>query len=88
MSAAIDEQLLDLIACPETREKLTLAEQAMVDRVNAAIGAGKLKNRAGRTLTDALEAGLLRPDNKYMYPVQGGFPSLLIDEAIPLAQLD
>lgn len=80
----LDPQLLDLIACPESREKLTPAPQDLIDALNASIGAGKLKNRAGRPLTEALDGGLIRPDGRYMYPIRAGIPNLLVDEAIGL----
>ncbi|MFN3198570.1 MAG: Trm112 family protein [Bradymonadia bacterium] len=81
---AIDEQLLTLLACPESREKLTLASQDALSSLNTKIGAGKVQNRAGRTLNKALEGGLVRADGRYLYPIINGVPNLLIEEAIPL----
>lgn len=84
---AIDKVLLDLLVCPDSREKLTLADAGVVDKLNAAIERGEIKNRAGRKVEARLDAGLVRADNKFLYPVQGDIPNLLIDEAIPLDQL-
>ncbi len=84
---AIDPSLLELLVCPESREKLTLADDAVVEAVNAAIKGGHLRNRAGRPVDAAVSGGLVRPDNKFLYPVRDDIPDLLIDDAIPLDQL-
>ncbi|MCB9545695.1 MAG: Trm112 family protein [Myxococcales bacterium] len=84
---AIDEGLLDLLVCPETREKLSLADAELVAKVNAAITAGQLKNRRGAPVKGAIDGGLVRPDRKVLYAVQDDIPNLLVDDAIPLDQL-
>jgi len=79
----IDHELLRILRCPETREELDYLEGAAIDRINAAIGEGTLKNRGGQAVAGPIEAGLLRRDRKYLYPVTAGVPILLIDEGIP-----
>jgi uncharacterized protein YbaR (Trm112 family) len=64
-----------------------LAEPPVVHKLNAAIAAGKLKNRAGAAISSPIEAALVRVDGKLAYPVIGDIPHMLIDEAIPLDQL-
>ncbi|MEZ4463306.1 MAG: hypothetical protein R3F60_08635 [bacterium] len=83
----MDEGLLDLLVCPETREKLGLADAELVAKVNAAITAGSLKNRRGAPVKGPIDGGLVRPDRKVLYPVQDDIPNLLVDDAIPLDQL-
>ena len=80
--------LLKLLRCPETRQELRLAEPALIDRLNRQITAGALHNRAGRRLADALEAGLVRADGKFLYPIRRGVPVMLTDEAVPLEATD
>ena len=52
--------------------------------LNSQITAGTLKNRAGQLIREKLDAGLIRSDGKYLYPVRRGIPVMLVDEAIPL----
>ncbi len=80
----IDEELLQILACPETKEPVRLAEQELVDRVNAAIAAGGLKNHGGDTVSEAIDGGLVREDGARLYPIRDEIPIMLIEEAIPL----
>ena len=78
----LDQDLLAILACPETKEPVALADDELVARVNAAIAAGGVTSRDGQAVTRALETGLLRQDGKVLYPVRGGIPIMLIDESI------
>lgn len=81
---SLPKELLDVLVCPETHEKLGVASAGLVTRVNEAIRAGTLRNRAGRPVTQPIEAGLVRADGKVLYRVDEEIPNLLPDEAIPL----
>jgi uncharacterized protein YbaR (Trm112 family) len=78
----LDKDLLEILACPETKEPVMLADAALVARVNAAVQAGKVKSRDGQPVTHPLDAALLRKDRKVLYPIRGGIPIMLIDESI------
>jgi len=80
----IDKELLDILACPDTKEPVKLAEQSLVDELNARIGRGELTNRGGRKVEKTMDGGLIREDGKYLYPIEDEIPIMLIDEAIPL----
>ena len=84
----IQRELLEILVCPETRTRLAAADAALVDRINAAIAAGRLVNRAGQTVERPIQAGLVREDGRLLYPVIDDIPSLLVDRAIPLDQLN
>ena len=80
----IDQELLDILACPETKEDVSLADQSLVDSINEKIKTGGLKNRGGEEISESIDGGLVRADGKYMYPIRDEIPIMLIDEAIPL----
>jgi uncharacterized protein len=83
----LDSDLLEILVCPENKTPVKLAEDALVEKLNEAIAAGTLKNRAGELLTEKVDAGLLREDGAYLYVVRDDIPVMLIDEAIPMEQL-
>ena len=80
----IDSELMKILCCPETHQGLRPAEGAVVEKLNRQIAAGQLQNRAGATVKEPLEGGLVRADGKYVYPVRGNLPIMLVDEAIEL----
>ncbi|MEE3334833.1 MAG: Trm112 family protein [Candidatus Latescibacterota bacterium] len=80
----IDNELLDILACPETKEPVKLAEQSLIDELNAKTERGELTNRGGEKVERQMDGGLVREDGKYLYPIEDEIPIMLIDEAIPL----
>jgi uncharacterized protein YbaR (Trm112 family) len=80
----IDPELLSILCCPATRQALREADAALVESVNRRIVAGELSNAGGTRVSDALEGGLVRADDRLLYPVRQGIPVLLIEEGIPL----
>jgi uncharacterized protein YbaR (Trm112 family) len=43
-----------------------------------------LRNRGGQPLKDKLDAGLVRADGKFLYPIRQSISIMLVEEAIPL----
>ena len=82
---AIHKDLLEILCCPETKEKVALISQDELDRINAAIRNGGVKMRNGEPVTQQLDGGLLRADGKYLYAIRDDIPVMLIDEAIDVA---
>ena len=80
----ISKELLDILACPETKQPLTLADFALLDSLNERIRQGQLTNRGGAQVTESIDGGLVREDGRYLYPIRDEIPIMLIDEAIRL----
>ena len=84
----VSAELLEILVCPENKTPVREISDEVRDKINAAITAGTLKNRAGELVTERIEGGLIREDEKYIYPIRDDIPVMLIDEAIPTEQLD
>jgi uncharacterized protein YbaR (Trm112 family) len=85
----IDKELLDIIACPETKQDLVLAEPELIERINLLIEKGELMNRQKQKVSEKIDGGLIQKESrKYLYPIRDQIPILLIDESIPLEALN
>ena len=80
----IDKELLEILACPENKTPVHMAEQTIIDQLNEKIEKGEITNRGGNTVEGPLDGGLIREDGAFLYPIDDGIPIMLIDEAIPL----
>jgi uncharacterized protein YbaR (Trm112 family) len=83
----LTNELVQILRCPEDRSPLSVASDDLVNRVNTAVRAGGLVNRAGNAIEHPLEGGLLRADGAVLYPIVDGIPVLLRDDGIALKQL-
>ena len=84
---SIDPELLKILACPETKEPVSLAPEELVTKLNGLITEGGIKNRGGEEVTETMDAGLIREDGKFLYPIRDDIPVMLIDEAIEIPPL-
>jgi len=82
----IDQSLLDILVCPETKQPLRVADRALLDSLNASISKGSVTNRGGESVTVGLDEALVREDGTLLYPVREDIPIMLIDESILLSQ--
>jgi uncharacterized protein YbaR (Trm112 family) len=78
----IDTRLLEILCCPITRRPLRMLDGQTLDKVNAAIVAGRVRNHGGVTLTNTLTQALVTTDGDLVYPVHNGVPVLLEEECI------
>ncbi|MBH0199327.1 MAG: hypothetical protein HP497_07880 [Nitrospira sp.] len=87
MTNKLDKDLLAILCCPETKQAVTVAESALVDKLNAAVARGGLKNKGKKPVSEQMDGGLIRADQKILYPIREGIPVMLIEEGIPLDQV-
>jgi uncharacterized protein YbaR (Trm112 family) len=80
----LDKDLLAILCCPDTKLEVSLADEALIARLNDAVGRGALKNKVGKPVVEPLDGGLVRSDRKILYPIRENIPVMLIEEGIPL----
>ncbi len=83
----ISEEILSILVCPKTKERLILAKDSEVKKINDEITKNKVVNMEGRILKNAMDGFLITENGALAYPVQDGIPVLLIEEGIPLSEL-
>tara|TARA_B100000686_G_scaffold345034_1_gene428798 strand:+ start:2855 stop:3118 length:264 start_codon:yes stop_codon:yes gene_type:complete len=83
----IDKDLLDILACPENKEPVHLAESDIVSELNSRIERGQVSNRGGEKVEKKMDGGLIRQDGAFLYPIEDDIPIMLIDEAIPIREM-
>jgi uncharacterized protein YbaR (Trm112 family) len=80
----IDNDLLEILICPESRQPLAPASPELLARLNAEVDASRLRTRGGNTVEKHVEEGLLREDGKVLYVVDDGIPIMLVEESIEI----
>jgi uncharacterized protein YbaR (Trm112 family) len=83
----MDRKLLDILACPATRQPLALLDRDGLDAINRAIAAGGVRRRDDSAPAVPLRVALVPPDRKLADRIDDGIPVLLADEAIATAQV-
>jgi uncharacterized protein len=80
----IDNELLEILVCPETQQPVTLASSEIIAPLNSEIEAKQLRNRGGEVVEKSIKEGLLREDGRILYIVDDSIPIMLIDQSIEL----
>jgi uncharacterized protein len=78
----LSAEFLTMLRCPEDHSSLSMGDSALTARLNEAMAAGRLKNRAGQRVDKRLDGVLLRADGQVAYPIIDEIPILLVDEGI------
>ena len=84
----IDQELLAILCCPETKQNIRLLEPELITQINQRIEKGNLKTKGGEPVTEKIDGGLLRNDETVVYPIRDQIPIMLIEEAILIEKSD
>ncbi len=85
---ALEAFFLEVVACPDTKRPLKLADAPLLAKINALVDKKKLKDKSQSLVDVRLQQALVRDDGVVAYPVWDDVPRLLIESAIPLDQLE
>lgn len=85
---SISKDLLAILCCPETKLPVMMAEADLVVKLNDAIARGVLMNKGKKPVVEQVQGGLVRADLKILYPIRENIPVMLIEEGIPLDQIN
>lgn len=83
----MDRKLLDILACPATRQPLGLLESHGLSALNDAIATGGIQRIDGSPQAERVREALVTRDRKLAYRIDDGIPVLLIEEGIALGQV-
>ena len=84
----VDPELVEILVCPDTKLNVDLAPAETVEKINLAIKENIVLNVDRQSVNDPLQDGLLREDDKIIYPVRDSIPVMLIGEGIPMDQFE
>ena len=84
----MDRKLLDILACPATRQSLSMLDPASLDVLNKAIASGGVLRHDDSAQSEPVREALVTRDRKLVYRIDDGIPVLLVEEGIPTAQVD
>jgi len=84
----MDRKLLDILACPASRQPLAMLDAAGLDALNRAITTGNVHRADDTVQSEPLREALLTRDRKIIYRIDDGIPVLLVEDGIATAQVD
>ena len=75
-----------MLRCPTDRTPLAIADEELVNQLNAGIGRGEVRDRADQKVHEIIESGLITESGDWVYPIRGGIVTLVADQAISTHQ--
>ncbi len=84
----ISESFLAILACPETKQRLSLASEDMKIKVRSLIDGGSLSNIGGNKVEGPISDLLVREYGNLFYIVRDGIPILLVEEGVLMAGIE
>lgn len=83
----MDRKLLDILACPASRQPLAILEARGLDALNRAVAGGGILRVDGTAQAESLREALVTRDRRTVYRIDDGIPVLLVDEGIATTQI-
>jgi len=83
----VSPDLVQILCCPETKVPVEIVGAERLAQLNAAIATGSVAYADGSTVDEPLQEALATVDGRTVYRVDDGIPVMLVDRAIPSAQI-
>ena len=83
----MDRKLLDILACPATRQPLAMLEARGLDVLNQSIRDGGVRRVDDSPQSEPLREALVTRDRKRVYRIDDGIPVLLVEDGIATGQV-
>lgn len=80
----MDRKLVELLACPTTRQPLRLLDRAGLEALNRAIPEGTVRRGDGAVQATPVDTVLVTADGRTGYRVDDGIPVLLAEHSLDL----
>ncbi|MCB1200250.1 MAG: hypothetical protein KDK41_06365 [Leptospiraceae bacterium] len=80
----MNPELLEILVCPKSKQKLQMADAALLAKINKRIQEKKVKNIGSEPVESEIDAGLFEPKNKVLYIIKEGIPQLIYENGIQL----
>ena len=80
----MDPNLLNIICCPVTREKLSIVTSKQLELINSEIAKSTLKKLDGSIAEKPKSKALINATKTLLYPIKEDIPILLESEAIEI----
>ena len=84
----IADSLLQILACPKTKQPLVPLEQEKVEQLNQKIRSGAVVTVSGSKVEEVVEGALHCEASELLYLVRDAIPILLAEEAVAAGVLD
>lgn len=84
----MDKRLLDILCCPATKQPVAPLSAAQLSAINRGIERRAVQAADGAALEQPLAAGLITRDGRTVYRIDDGIPVMLVDQAVPTAQIE
>jgi len=84
MTPDVPDELLSLLADPETHEAVTRASEAQLAAIREALANDKARRHDGQPAPEKIEGAFLAQGGRVAYLIVDGIPDFLIDDRIDL----